>query len=313
MKRVLSLLFLTWAYWISPLVFSQPGSITVFQSPTPVFSPASYNPLPASYRKETPASVPVLPPCCQKEVTASFPVQIAQTASSTLGIDEKLGHFLPINLLFTDENGETKTLKEFLGKSTIVAFVFYTCPSSCNILQSGIVEAVRKISLVPGKDFNILSISIDEGDSPLTASRKKRDFTAALEDGFPKDAWHFLSGTIENIQAVTRAAGFGFQRTDKGIVHPVALIFVTSDGKIVRYLHGTTFLPLSVTLALSEGAEGKVGGGIQSVVSFCFSYDPQGKKYVLNFLRISGILIILFGAMFLFFLLGKRRENSPKR
>ncbi|MBF0545469.1 MAG: SCO family protein [Candidatus Riflebacteria bacterium] len=247
------------------------------------------------------------PSCCKKSNAASDSVEMPKTATMTLGIDERLGNFLPLDISFTDENGKSRLLKEFLSKPTIFAFVFYTCPSSCNILQSAIGEVVRQLTLVPGKDFNILSISIDEKDSPVTASKKKSDFVFPLGERFPSDAWHFLCGSFHSIRAVTLAAGFGFQRTDKGIVHPVALIFVTPEGKIVRYLHGTSFLPLSVTLALHEAAEGKVGAGIQSMVSFCFTYDSAGKKYALNIMRISGITILIFGVVFFFFLLRKKR------
>ncbi|MFZ2955394.1 MAG: SCO family protein [Candidatus Ozemobacteraceae bacterium] len=259
------------------------------------------------------ASTSVLPACCRLEVPASEPARLADLATVTLGIEERLGNILPLDISFTDENGNSRPLKEFFTKPTLLAFVFFTCPSSCNILQSGIVEAVRQVSLVPGKDFNILSVSIDENDSSATASKKKRDFTFALGESFPSDAWHFLSGSFAGIQTLTQAAGFGFRRTEKGLVHPVALIFVTPDGKIVRYLHGTSFLPLNVTLALHEATEGKIGGGIQSVVSFCFTFDPQEKKYVLNILRISGITILCILAVLFYFLLRIKKTRSPEK
>lgn len=261
-----------------------------------------------------------LPPCCRQEKEASILASspgmavIASGASKDpeIGIDEHLGTILPLDTPFTDETGVSKPLKSWITKPTIVAFVFFRCPVVCNLVQGSVADVIKKISPKPGEDYNVLSISIDEEDNTETAKKKKFEFFNALKPGFPDSAWKFLFGTRENIHAATHAAGFFFTRVEGSIVHPAALIFVSPEGKIVRYLHGTEFLPLNVSLALTEAAEGRVGYALKSVVTFCFSYDPAGKKYVLNIVRISGITILLFVGIFLFFLLRKGESDRKQ-
>ncbi|MBF0501157.1 MAG: SCO family protein [Candidatus Riflebacteria bacterium] len=263
---------------------------------------------------QTPGSeIASLPACCRTATETAKLVSSVNEKAVQPGVDEKLGAILPLDLSFTDETGATKTLRERITKPTIIAFVFYRCPVVCNLVQGSIAEAINKITLKPGQDYNVLSISIDELDDATTAGKKKNEFFNNLVGGkFPDSAWKFLFGSKENIKAVTEAAGFYFTRVDGSIVHPAALIFVSSEGKIVRYLHGTQFLPLNVTLALTEAAENRVGFSIKSVVTFCFSYDSAGKKYVLNIMRISGLAILLLVVTLLFFLFksGKREEKK---
>jgi protein SCO1/2 len=44
-------------------------------------------------------------------------------------------------------------------------------------------------------------------------------------------------------------------------------------------------------MALLEASRGQSGPTINRILQFCYAYDPQGKQYVLNITRVSGILI----------------------
>lgn len=231
--------------------------------------------------------------------------------SLEIGLVEKLGETVPLELTFTDEKGNAVVLKELINEPTIVALVFYRCPDVCPLVLSGVADVLDKLPLKPGEDYSVLTISFDETDTPEGSLRKKRNHLSAIEKPFPKEAWTFLTGDTHNIRQFTDAVGFRFKREKDGFAHPVALTVLSEKGRVIRYLHGVTYLPFDLKMALIEASEGRVGSTIQKVLQFCFSYDPKGRTYVLNVVKISGVVVIFLLTLFFVFLLikGKRRNT----
>lgn len=228
-----------------------------------------------------------------------------------VGVTEKLGETIPLSLSFRDEQGQTVTLGELIHAPTIIAPVYYQCPNVCNFLQEGLAASLPNVSLTPGEDFQVLSVSFDETEDPAWARNIKRIHMAAMNNEFPPQAWRFLTGDKENIDRLMQAIGYRFERQGRDFLHPVAVAVVAPDGKIVRYLYGTSFLPMNLNLALLEGAQGKVGVTVKKMLEFCFSYDPRNKTYVFNLLRVSATVVMVTAAGFLAFLLisGRRPKN----
>lgn len=239
--------------------------------------------------------------------------------SDDVGIEEKLGQFVPDSLIFKDEQGTSVNLKSLITKPTILSFVYYRCPGICNPLLSGLVDVLDKVRLEPGKDFNVLTISFDETDTSVTGSEKKKNYMAGFSRNFPENSWRFLTGDKANIAALTSATGFKFKKQGNDFLHTGVIMFLSPDGKIVRYIYGITFLPFDVKMALTEAAEGRIGSTVSRVLLYCFSYDPDGRKYVFNITRVAGIGILFLLGMFLLYLtvlhklLKKRKapENTP--
>jgi len=226
-----------------------------------------------------------------------------------IGIDEKLGQSVPLEIVFNDENGRQVNLKHLIRAPAILAPVFYRCPNVCSFLLYNLAETLKKLPADPGRDYVVLAISFDETEKPDLALEKKKMYLQVLEKTFPEEAWRFLTGDRENIRQLTDAIGFHFRRQGQDFLHPVSLVILSPDGKITRYLYGTEFLPFDIKMALLEASEGRVGPTLSKVLKFCFSYDPKGKKYVFNTLKITGIITLLFALAFILFLVlkGKRR------
>lgn len=248
-----------------------------------------------------------------------FARMISAQESDDVGVEEKLAQFVPDNLAFKDEQGNPVNFKSLITKPTILSFVYYRCPGICNPLLSGLVDVLDKVQLEPGKDFNVLTVSFDETDTYITGSEKKKNYMAGFSRNFPENSWKFLTGDKENITALTAATGFKFKKQGNDFLHTGVIIFLSPDGKIARYIYGITFLPFDVKMALTEAAEGRVGSTVSRVLLYCFSYDPDGRKYVFNITRVAGIGILFLLGMFLLYLtvlhklLKKRKapENTP--
>jgi protein SCO1/2 len=158
----------------------------------------------------------------------------------------------------------------------------------------------------------VLAVSFDEMEQPSLAFERKKLFLNMIEKPFPENAWRFLTGDRDNIHQLTDAVGFHFKREGKDFLHPVSLIILSPNGKIIRYLYGTDILPFDLKMALLEASQGRVGPTISKVLHFCFSYDPKGRKYVFNTLKVTGSVTLLFAISFIVFLVFKGKRKQPE-
>lgn len=238
----------------------------------------------------------------------------AGEAGQEINVNEQLGAQMPLNIPFSNEKGETITLKELINKPTVIVPVYLSCNNTCPILLMGLADVIEKSKLQPGKDYQVLAVSFDEKDTPKIASEKKPGYLKATNIPFPDDAWRFLTGSPESIQKITSAVGFQFKKEETGFSHPVVLIFISPEGKIIRYLYGVTFFPLEFELAVTEAAKGTPVSIARKALIYCMSYDSQGKKYVFNTLRVVATLMILTLVSFFIYLVitGKKYRKEIK-
>lgn len=220
-----------------------------------------------------------------------------------VGIEEKLGQSIPLHLTFRDEMGNGVSLGQFMDRPAILAPVFFSCPDVCSFLLSNLSKTFSRFPLEPGSEYLVLAVSFDETEGPPLALEKKRLYLKMIEKPFPEEAWKFLTGERESILELTDAIGFYFKREEKTFLHPVSLIILSPAGKITRYLYGTEILPFDLRMALLEASEGRTGPTIGKVLRFCFSYDPKGRKYVFNTLKVTGIVTLTFAFSFILFLI----------
>ena len=232
--------------------------------------------------------------------------------AAPIGIDQRLGQLIPLDLKFKDENGQPVALREIVDRPTILALVYYHCPNVCSLLLQNLADVLNRMPGEPGKEYKVLSISFDETETARLASERKKVYLQMFERPFPADAWRFLTGDLENIRKLTDAAGFHFKRVREDFEHPVGLIILSPDGKIVRYMDGAAPLPFDLKIALVEASQGRVGPAIAKLVQFCFRYDPKAHKLVFNLLRVTGSVTLLFALAFVAFLLFKGRRRRPR-
>jgi protein SCO1/2 len=230
--------------------------------------------------------------------------------AADIGIDEKLGMQVAMDIVLKDENGNDITLRQLVDKPTILMFVYFRCPGICPVLINSMVEVVNRIQMEPGKDFRLIAVSFDPTDTAELARQKKANYLNQLRRQFPPEAWHFLTGSAENTKAVADSAGFNYRKQDDMYVHPGAIIALTPKGIISRYLYGTSFLTADVELAIKEASGGKVRPTISKVLSFCYTYDPEGRKYAFSVTRAAGAAILICAAVFLIFVVKGRKKKS---
>lgn len=238
----------------------------------------------------------------------------AVALESGLGIEERLGASVPLDSFFYDESGNRVDLRSLVKRPTIVALAYYRCSNLCPNTLSNFASALERLKAEAGKEYSVITISFDENDRPADALEKKRNYVKAAGRPFPEDAWRFLTGDAENISRFTEAVGFRFQRQGDGFMHPSALIVLSSEGRIIRYLYGNTFLPFDLKMALVEAGAGRVGPTIPKALLFCYRYDPAGRRYALNFLRLGGAGILASAlAFFIYLSRGNKKAKDASK
>lgn len=227
-----------------------------------------------------------------------------------IGVVEHLDDFLPDNISLINENGQQVWLADVIDKPTIINFVYYRCPGICSPLMEAVAGVMDKSDMVPGVDYQVLTISFDPSETYDLGVRKKANYLNLMSNKVEeaKNGWLFFTSDSASIVKVTNATGFKYKRTGNDFLHAASLTVVSNEGKITRYLNGMYFLPFEWKMAIVEASKGQSGPTLNKVLRFCYTYDPVGQTYVMNITKVSGILILFFAALFLMILIFK-----PKR
>lgn len=227
-----------------------------------------------------------------------------------VGIDEKLGSYLPMDLEFTTSEGNKIQLKNLITKPTLFALVYYECTGICSPMQNELAWTIDNLQLEPGEDFQVISLSFDHHETPQVSAKWKTNYLKTIKRKFSIEDWIFLTGDSLSIKQLTNSAGFYFIPNEEEFVHASTIIAVSPEGKISRYLFGKTFNPFDVKMALIEAKAGKTNPTISKVLEFCFSYDPKGQQYKLNVTRIIGSIMLFGVGIFLGVLLLKKKKPA---
>ena len=239
---------------------------------------------------------------------------------SGVGIAQNLNQQLPLSLTFTDDAGKQVQLASYFGKKpAILALVYYQCPMLCSEELNGLTGALKMVDEVPGRDFNVIVVSIDPSEGTDLAAAKKVNYLKRY--GHPETAsgWHFLTGTQENIDALTKAVGFGYVKIPgpdgklTQFAHASSIQIVTPEGKLAQYYMGVEYSPKDLRLGLAEASSNRIGSPVDNILTYCYHYDPATNKHSLIVARVvqMGGLVTVFtlgGFMLVMF----RRDSRQK-
>jgi protein SCO1/2 len=230
--------------------------------------------------------------------------------------DPDLNAQIPLDTEFTDETGKPVELREYFGKKPVVlVFAYYTCPMLCNQVEQAVVGTLKMISFNPGKDYDVVFVSFDPSDTPDAALKKKHEALARFARPVTDGGWHFLIGTRESVDAVTKAANFSYSYDDKSkaYAHASGILLLTPDGRISRYFFGVEYPPSNVRLGLVDASAGKIGTPVDHLLLFCYQYDPTKARYsatILTVIRMGGVVTLF--CMALGFVIFRRREHRGR-
>jgi protein SCO1 len=219
-----------------------------------------------------------------------------------VSLEQRLNQQVPLDLSFRDDNGSQTPLSSYFGsKPVILALVYYQCPMLCTQILNGLVVSLRGMSLVSGRDFDVVAVSIDPTETPDLAARKKAEYLRRYAKS--STGWHFLTGAEPQIRQLAEAVGFryAYDPRTKQYAHASAIMVLTPGGRLSRYFYGIEYAPRDLRLGLVEASENKIGSPADQLLLYCYHYDPSTGKYsaiVMNIVRLAGALtLLIFGSL----------------
>jgi len=220
-----------------------------------------------------------------------------------VGIDQKLNQPIPLDATFRDEHGNPVELGQyFVGKPVILTLVYYNCPMLCTQVLNALDRSLEEIPMTIGKDFNVITVSIDPTDRPVLAEAKQAVYVGMYGRPGAANGWHFLTGEQPDIKRLADSVGFryAYDPGSKQYAHASAIMVLTPEGKLSRYFYGVTYPSRDLRLGLVDASEGRIGSPVDQVLLFCYHYDPHTGKYgliVSRVLQLSGLATILIGGL----------------
>ena len=263
------------------------------------------------------------PPFDARAQYAQPPVGPVPTGNSTevlkkVDIEQKLNGQIPLDLKFRDEAGREVALGDYFkgGKPVVLTLVYYECPMLCNQVLNGEVGAFQALSFTPGKEFEAVTVSFDERERPELAAQKKETYLKRYRREGSEAGWHFLTGDKASIDALAQSVGFRFvwDEQSQQFAHASALMVATPQGRLSHYFYGIEYSPKDLRLALVEASEGKIGSPVDSLILYCYHYDPAAGRFapVMGVLRAAGVLTV-FGLVALLFYLRRVTRRRAER
>ncbi len=248
-----------------------------------------------------------------------FLMLLVTVNATTLGINEKLGTMIPLDLTFINEKGESVTLKKLMdGKPTMISLNYFRCAGICGPQLEDMAKMLSRLDLAENTDYKALTIGFAEDETPALAAAKRKTHLASIQRDYVADAWHFVIGENNSSGILADKVGFTYEKTvsKAGVVdyvHPAALIMLSPEGKVTRYLNGIEQLPFDVKMALIEAGEGKIGPTIAKNLLYCFAYDPKAKTYIFKWEKIAATVMfaIMFG-FFIYLVKTSRRDDDQE-
>ena len=238
--------------------------------------------------------------------------------AESLGVNEKLGEYVPLDLTFINEDGKSKTLREYMdGKPTIISLNYFRCAGICTPQLADMAKMLSKLDLAENTDYKALTISFAQDETPPLAKAKRDMHYKSMGRPYVQDAWHFVLSENNSSAILADKVGFTYKKTvsKAGVVdwiHAATLIIISPEGKITRYLNGIEQLPFDVKMAVLESAEGKVGPTIAKTLLYCFSYDPKGKTYIFAWEKVAATVILTITIIFFIWLLKAGRRDQEE-
>jgi protein SCO1/2 len=240
-------------------------------------------------------------------------LQSPDSVLTAIGIDQKLDTVVDPTTSFRDETGESVTLRDYLGKRPIILTpVYYECPMLCSMQLNGLVKAMRVMPFTAGKEFQIVTFSIDPKETPELALEKKRHYVRDYGRTGADTGWHFLTGTPESIHKLTDEIGFRYMYDNytSQWAHASGLVILTPDGRVSQYFYGIEYDPGALKYSLIEASNEKIGSLVDHVLMYCFQYNATTGRYSLAIMRVvraAGVATVL--ALVSFMVIGARRKR----
>ena len=218
-----------------------------------------------------------------------------QQLSARADLEQKLGAQIPLDLMFTDETGQTVPLRSYFGARPVVLQMGYNhCWLMCDVVTGALVRSLQDLRLDPGRDFDVVFVSIDPRETWQLAAKKRAEYIRSYGRSKTGPGWHFLTGQKAQIDALAGAVGFHFfyDPPSQQFAHPSGLMIATPAGVLSKYFYGVEYDPHLLRQSILEASGGTVGSRVQALLLLCYHWNPLTGKYGVIISRLIKVLCL---------------------
>ncbi len=221
---------------------------------------------------------------------------------------------LPLAARLIDERGRSVALGEFFGASPVLLVLDYLrCKSLCGLTLRSLVDALRPLPLEPGRDYQLIAISIDPRDKPIDAEAARTTYLDLLDHRNGIGGMHFLTGAPPAVHEIGEAVGFSY-RYDPALdeyMHPAGFAVVAPDGIISSYIEGLQTTSQDLVRRLADAEQDKSQDPLTRILLLCHVQGtPLGRLTVpvLAAFAIANLAAVITVAA-IFAVVGRRRHG----
>ncbi|MCS6913537.1 MAG: SCO family protein [Myxococcales bacterium] len=232
-------------------------------------------------------------------------------------IEPRLGTQVPVDVPFVDQEGRPVRLRDYLrpGRPLVLTLNYYGCPTLCSIHLQGVLKALRALTFTVGKEFQMVTVSIDPREGPQLAAAKRKTYLEALGRDVPEGSWAFLTGREQDIRALADAVGFRYRYDERTrqYAHAAGIFVLTPQGRLSQVLYGIELAPRDLRLALVEASRGVIGTPVDRLLLLCFQYDPARHSYAptaMGIMRLAGAVTVLVLGLLILTMWRRERRTS---
>jgi protein SCO1 len=237
-----------------------------------------------------------------------------------IDVEDRVGDFIPLELMFQDERGIKVPLRKYFEQRPVILTLNYSdCPGLCIAQLDQLVETLRKMKADGlGRDYTIVTVSIDPNETSSQAARTKAKYVGMLRNTEADEHWHFLTGGQREISRLADSVGFRYtyDKANNRYNHPAVTYFIAPNGRLCRYLLSLGVEPEQLKLAVAEANAGKLTFSLaDAFIQFCYLYDPEANRYTASAKRLmafggAAFALLLTGCTAPFWFSGRRAQAA---
>jgi protein SCO1/2 len=258
------------------------------------------------------------------QIVTEPPAERLPPQLGNVGIEQRLNQQVPLDLSFHDESGKLVHLRDYFhsGRPVVLSLVYYRCQILCSQVLSSLAGALRYVKFDAGRDFEVLTVSFDPGETSAMAAEAKAKYLPIYGHAGAANGWHFLTGDAQPIHALSEAVGFhyySYKGTDQ-FAHATGIMLLTPDGRVSQYYYGAKYFPSDLRLGLIQSSQNRIGTIADQIVLYCYHYDPRIGRYgaiVTRIIQLSGgFTLLIFGSILCFLFLtdpNRRKRKAATR
>jgi protein SCO1 len=237
-------------------------------------------------------------------------------ALKEVAFDQNLNAQIPLTTKFVDEHGQKVMLSDYFGKRPVILVLGYSnCPMLCSKVAEQMIRSLKVLDASVGKEFDILTVSINPKETPDQADRQRRTYLKRYSREGAEAGWHALTGDEQSISRLAKAVGFKYTYNPKLnlYAHAAGFVLLTPSGRVSRYFYGVEFPAREMKPALADASESKIGSPIDRLLMYCYDYDPDTGKYtfaIMNAIRVFGVATALALGTFMFVMFRRDRRMA---